>query len=266
MRPNKVKRALRDGGVALGTMVFEFNTTGVARIAAAAGAEFVVFDMEHSGWSIETIRVLMATSRAADVVPVVRAPAAQYHLLSGPLDMGAMGLMVPMVESEEQARTIVRAAKYTPLGGRGAAFGMAHDDYLPGDAVAKMASANEEGLLIAQIETARGIENVEAIAAVEGIDVLWIGHNDLSNSLGIPGQFEHPDYLRAIERFFAACERYGKAPGIMATSVEGARAQLAQGFRCMAYSGDIALYYQALSQGLAAIRESRHMGGSAGGD
>ena len=73
-----------------------------------------------------------------------------------------------------------------------------------------MASANEEGLLIAQIETARGIENVEAIAAVEGIDVLWIGHNDLSNSLGIPGQFEHPDYLRAIERFFAACERHGK--------------------------------------------------------
>ena len=150
---------------------------------------------------------------------------------------------------------IVRSAKYTPLGGRGAAFSMAHDDYLPGDVIAKMASANEEGLLIAQIETARGIENAEAIAAVEGIDVLWIGHNDLSNSLGIPGQFEHPDYLRAIERFFAACRRHGKAPGIMATSIDGARAQLAQGFRCMAYSGDIALYYQALSEGLAAIRE-----------
>ena len=229
MRENRVKRTLREGGVALGTMVFEFASTGIARIAAAAGAEFVIFDMEHTGWSVETVRMLLATARAAE--------------------------LVPMVESEEQACTIVRSAKYTPLGGRGAAFGMAHDDYLPGDAIAKMASANEEGLLIAQIETARGIENVDAIAAVEGIDVLWIGHNDLSNSLGIPGQFEHPDYLRAIERFFAACERHGKAPGIMATSVEGARAQLAQGFRCLAYSGDIALYYQALNQGLAAIKD-----------
>ncbi len=265
MRENRVKRTLREGGVALGTMVFEFASTGIARIAAAAGAEFVIFDMEHTGWSTETVRMLFATARAAEIVPMVRVPATQYHLLSRPLDVGAMGLMVPMVESEEQARTIVRSAKYTPLGGRGAAFSMAHDDYLPGDAIAKMASANEEGLLIAQIETAQGIENIEAIAAVEGIDVLWIGHNDLSNSLGIPGQFEHPDYLRAIERFFAACERHGKAPGIMATSVEGARAQLAQGFRCMAYSGDIALYYQALNQGLAAIRESQHTGGSAGG-
>ena len=255
MKSNRVKRTLREGGVALGTMVFEFNTTGIARIAADAGAEFVIFDQEHSGWGVETVRTMMATARAADLVPMVRVPATQYHLLARPLDVGALGLMVPMVETEEQARLIVRSAKYFPEGGRGTAFGIAHDDYRGGDAVAKMARANEEVLLIAQIETARGIENVEGIAAVEGIDVLWIGHNDLSTSLGVPGQFTHPDYLRAIDRFFAACRRHGKAPGIMATGVEGAREQLAQGYRCLAYSGDIWLYHQALSDGLAAIRD-----------
>jgi 2-keto-3-deoxy-L-rhamnonate aldolase RhmA len=154
MRPNRVKRALRDGGVAFGTMVFEFGTTGIGQIAAAAGADFAIFDLEHSGWSIETIRSLMATSRAAELVPMVRVPAIQYHLLSRPLDVGAMGLMAPMVESAEQARLMVWSAKYPPLGRRGAAFGVAHDDYAGGDVVAKMTIANEEVMLIAQIETA----------------------------------------------------------------------------------------------------------------
>src|SRR4051812_44415648 len=112
MRPNKVKRALRAGGVALGTMVMEFATTGVARLAAEAGCDFVVFDMEHTGWSVETVRMLLAAARPADVVPVVRVPATQYHFVARALDVGAMGVMVPMVESEEQARQIVQFAKY----------------------------------------------------------------------------------------------------------------------------------------------------------
>src|SRR4051812_18245891 len=186
MRENTVKRALAAGDTAIGTMVFEFNSTGIGRVAASAGAEFVIFDMEHTGWSIETIRMLVATTRAAETVPMVRVPATQYHLLSRPLDVGAMGLMIPMVEDAVQAQLIVRSAKYHPQGGRGTAFGVAHDDYVPGDVAAKMASANAEGFLIAQIETAKGVENAAAIAAVDGIDCLWIGHFDLTQSLGIP--------------------------------------------------------------------------------
>src|SRR5437763_15971958 len=119
MRENRVKRALQNGERSLGTMVFEFPTTGIGRIAAEAGAEFVIYDMEHTGWSIETIRGLMATTRAADIVPMVRVPATQYHPPARPLDVGAMGLMVPMVESAEQAELIVASAKYPPLGRRG---------------------------------------------------------------------------------------------------------------------------------------------------
>ena len=254
MRENRVKRALAAGDRSLGTMIFEFPTTGIGRIAAEAGAEFVIYDMEHTGWSIETIRGLMASSRAADLVPMVRIPATEYHLIARPLDVGAMGLMVPMVESAEQAQTIVDSAKYPPQGRRGAAFGVAHDDYSGGDIIEKMESANDEVLLIAQIETARGVENVDAIAAVDGIDVLWIGHFDLTNSLGIPGQFTHPTYLEAVERVLEACHRHGKAPGIMAGAVADGQAQLQQGFRAMAYSGDLWIYQLALRQGLDALR------------
>ncbi len=254
MRANGPKRAVADGGISLGTMVFEFNTPGIGRIIGEAGAEFVIYDMEHTGWSIETIRMLMATTRAADTVPMVRVPATEYHLLSRPLDVGAMGLMVPMVESAEQAKLIVDSAKYPPHGRRGAAFGVAHDDYAGGDIVEKMRSANDEVVLIAQIETAAGIEHVDAIAAVPGIDVLWIGHFDLSNSLGVPGQFTHPTYTAAVERVLAACRDHGKVPGIMGGDLKMAQESLAQGFRMVAYGGDLWLYQAALRDGLAALR------------
>jgi len=254
MRANPVKHALAAGGTALGTMVFEFATTGIGRIAANAGAEFVIFDMEHSGWGIDTIRMLVATTRAADTVPLVRVPATQSHLLAAPLDTGAMGLMVPMVETAEQARLVVQAAKYPPIGRRGAAFGLAHDDYAAGDNVGKMASANAETLLIAQIETAAGVDAADAIAAVDGIDVLWIGHNDLTNSLGIPGQFDHPDYRAAVARVHAACARHRKAAGIMATTADAAIAAARDGFRAIAYGGDLWIYGTALRHGLDEIR------------
>src|SRR3712207_3817381 len=123
MRDNPVKKTLASGGVALGTMVFEFNTTGIARIAAVAGAEFAIFDQEHTGWSVETIRMLVATSGAANLVPMVRVPAAQSHLIARPLDVGVRGVMAPLVEGVEQARMIVSSEKYPPVGRRGAAFG-----------------------------------------------------------------------------------------------------------------------------------------------
>jgi 2-dehydro-3-deoxyglucarate aldolase/4-hydroxy-2-oxoheptanedioate aldolase len=256
MRENPVKRKLAAGGTSLGTMVFEFASPGIGRIAAGAGAEYIVYDMEHSGWSIETIRGLMATTRAADTVPMVRVPATEYNLIARPLDIGAMGLMVPMVESARQAQTIIDSAKYPPVGKRGAAFGFAHDDYSGGDIVAKMASANDGVFLMAQIETRAGVENADAIAAVDGIDCLWIGHFDLTNSLGIPGQFTQPTYLKAVETVLSACRDHGKTPGIMVGDVATGERVLEQGFRAIAYSGDIFLYQQALREGLDALRAS----------
>jgi 2-keto-3-deoxy-L-rhamnonate aldolase RhmA len=255
MRKNTVKETLASGGVAVGTMVFEFNSTGIGRIAGEAGAEFVVFDMEHTGWSIETIRMLVATTRASSALPMVRVPATQYHLMSRPLDVGAMGLMVPMVESVEQARMIVRSAKYYPDGGRGAAFTIAHDDYTTGGDVAeKMRGANRETMIMAQIETVAGVENCEAIAAVDGIDCLWVGHFDLTQSMGIPAQFDHPDFIENITRIAKACEAHGKAAGVMVPSIEAAEMWKGLGYRAFAYWGDLWIYGAALKAGIEGVK------------
>lgn len=255
MRANHIKHQLQSGGVSIGTFVFEFNTSGIGRLASAAGAEFAVFDMEHSGWSVETIRTLIATTRATEMAPFVRVPATEYHFIARVLDVGAMGIMVPMVESAVQAKTIVASAKYPPIGRRGAAFGVAHDDYTGGDIAEKMGSANREVLLIALIETAAGVRNVNEIAAIDGIDVLWLGHFDLTNSLGIPGQFDHPMFKEAVAEIVAAGRRHGKATGFMASNVTQGRTFLDQGFRMIAYGGDLWLYQTALREGIAALRQ-----------
>jgi 2-keto-3-deoxy-L-rhamnonate aldolase RhmA len=254
VKENPVKRKLARGEVVYGTGIFEFSTTGIARIAAAAGAEYVMFDMEHTGWSMETIRMLMSTARAADIVPLVRPPAIRYDFIARPLDLGAMGIVLPMVETEEQARLIVRSAKYEPLGARGAAFGFAHDDYLAGDVLAKMQQANAETLLVPLIETVRGVDNVDQIAAVDGIDVISIGHFDLTKSMGIPAQFDHPDYLRAVDTVREAATRHGKAAGITVGDVETGRRMVEQGFRMIGYSIDCWIFQDALRQALDALR------------
>jgi 2-keto-3-deoxy-L-rhamnonate aldolase RhmA len=253
---NPVKEKLARGEVPLGTMVFEFSSSGVARLAAWAGAEYVLFDQEHTGWGTDTIRALIATARGSNIVPFVRVPAAQYHLMARPLDVGAMGVMVPMVESEEQARLMVWSTKYPPVGRRG--VGILHKDELEhGPLSATLDRLNSEIMLIAQIETAAGLENAEAIAAVEGIDCLWIGHFDLTASLGIPGQFEHRLFQDAVDRLLEICRRHGKALGILATSVGEAQAWLDRGFGILAYGGDIWLYAESLKAGLDALRAPR---------
>lgn len=257
MRENPVKRRLAEGGTALGTMVFEFDTTGIARLAAAAGAEFVVFDQEHTGWSVERMRMLMATARACDLVPVVRVPDTQYHLVSAPLDVGAMGIMVPMVESADQARAIVQAAKYPPLGRRGVGI-LYRDEWVDGEVAGALESANRETIVLAQIETAAGLERVDEIAAVEGVDVLWLGHFDLTASLEIPGRFENPRYREAVDRLLETAARHGKPLGIMSGTVDDGLAALVDGFRAVAYSGDLWLYEDALREGLARLDAARN--------
>src|SRR5262249_6917417 len=176
-----------------------------------AGAEFAVFDMEHTGWSLETVKVLAATSRSAGLVPIVRVPATDYHHIAHVLDVGAMGIVVPLVNTPAQIQFAIECANYPPRGKRGCAFGMAHDEYVPGDPAEKMRQADENLLVVAQVETAEGLANVDAIAAVEGVDGLWIGQFDLTASLGIPGRFDHPKYLDAVKRIVGACPAHGKA-------------------------------------------------------
>ena len=254
MSGNRLRHILQDGGYAAGTMIVEFNTPGMARLRDAIGIDFAVFDMEHSGFEIGDIRALMAWSRAAAFTPIVRVPSPDYHFLARIHDLGARGVMVPMVATASQAEAIVRACKYPPEGARGAAFGVAHDDFRSGSVAATMEAANRENLIIAQIETAQGLEHVTEIAAVPGIDVLWIGHFDLSLSLGIPGQFDHPRFVEAVDAVVAAATAYKRPLGVLVSDPEAGRFWIERGFRVICYSGDIWLLQRALTEGVAWVR------------
>lgn len=254
MPANLAKQKLTAGGVALGHAVFEFGTPGIARILQAAGADFVTFDMEHAVFGIDSIRKLIAYTRGTSVSPFVRVPTTRYEYIAGALDAGAQGILVPLVESGEQVQRIVDAGRYEPRGHRGIAYGIAHDDFVQGDPIAKMREANDEVLLIAMIESARGMENLEEIASHPEIDVIWIGHYDLAASLGVPGNITHPRMIGAFDRLADAAARYGKLAGRGVGDVESAVTWIQRGFRILTYSRDILVFQTSLARGLAAVR------------
>jgi 2-keto-3-deoxy-L-rhamnonate aldolase RhmA len=159
-----------------------------------------------------------------------------------------------MVETAEQAAQIAAWCRYRPEGVRGLAFDMAHDDFRGGDVVRKMAEANERTLVIPLIETVAGVANVDAIMATPGVDIGWLGHFDLTNSMGITAQFDDPRFNAAVDALVAACVRHGKAPGWLAGSVTLAQAWRARGFRCIGYGTDISLLRDSLRDGLAQLR------------
>lgn len=257
MPPRNLKPRLRKGEVVLGTMAFEFPGPGLARIAANAGADFIILDMEHSGWGYETIKDQIALARGAGLVPIVNPPRGTHEHVGRCLDLGAGGLLVPVVESRAQAEALVEAARYPPRGTRGSAFGVAHDDYRGGDVARTMAAANRGVLLMAKIETVKGVANADAIMSVPGIDVGFVGHTDLSVSMGHPGKFSRPAFLRARDKVVAACRKHGKAAGCFAPSVEAGLDWIGAGFQVVNYSGDIWLLGGALKSGLDALGRAR---------
>jgi len=254
MRENSVKTKLLTGERAFGTMIFEVTSPGLPAILRAAGCDYALYDMEHSGISLSEMRTQCALARGLGLAPIVRPPAKEYHYVSRLLDIGAMGVMLPMVASAEEAREIVSWTRYPPAGRRGAMFGGAHDDFLGGDIARKMAQADARTLVLAMIETEAGVAAVDEIAAVEGIDGLHLGQFDLSLSMGIAGQTDHPRIAEAVSAMLAAAERHGKFAACMAPSVELAEAWMLQGFRMISYSYDLGLIGGGLSAGLNRLR------------
>ena len=186
MRPNSVKTKLAAGELVFGTMIFEFLSPGLPRILANAGADFVFYDLEHSGFTVEDMKTQFALCAGAGVIPFARPPGKDYQFTARLLDVGAFGLLYQMVESADEARELVRWTRYPPGGIRGAIFGGAHDDYSGGDMAEKAVAAMERTFTTVLIETRAGLENIDEILAVDGIDAAHLGHADMSLSLGIP--------------------------------------------------------------------------------
>jgi 2-keto-3-deoxy-L-rhamnonate aldolase RhmA len=255
MPSNPVRERLLAGGNAFGVMAFDFFTPGLAPVLAESGAEFVLLDMEHSGVSIDTIKAQIAFAYGAGIVPMVRVPACVYHLIAPVLDAGALGIMVPMMETRAQAEELAAACRYRPVGRRGLAFGVAHDRYTAGAAAPKMRAANEAILTIALIESARGVDNAAEILGTPGIDLGWLGHFDLSDSLGCPEAFDDPRYRDAEQRLLAAANAAHKPLGWLVPTGDAARAALARGYRCICIGHEVAVLRQALTREFAAARQ-----------
>ncbi|MBL8704612.1 MAG: hypothetical protein JNM30_07215 [Rhodospirillales bacterium] len=249
-----LRARLSKGGTVLGQMAFEFFTPGLSQIMANAGCDFVILDTEHAGVGIDTIKSQVAYARGSGLAPLVRVTGTHYHLIAPMLDAGVHGIMVPMVETAEQARKIASWCRYRPEGVRGLAFGMPHDDYTGGNHVPKMKAANQRTVTIALIETVAGIDNVDAIMATPGIDVGWMGHYDLTNAMGIDGQFDHPRYKAAVKKLVQACTKHKKAAGFLCGDVKTGRQYLKAGFRMLCYGTDIGVFQGALAAGISGLK------------
>jgi 2-keto-3-deoxy-L-rhamnonate aldolase RhmA len=238
----------------LGSFIVEFATPGIGHILKSAGCDFVLFDCEHSGFGFETVKNALRYFEAAQLPAIVRVPSQAYDHIARAADMGAEGIMVPMVGTAEEAQRIVNSAKYVPLGRRGAAFGIAHDQYRPGPVADKLTTANRRMTIFTQIETAEGVENCEAIAAIDGVDCLWIGHFDLSCSLGIPADFQNKKFQDAVKTVAEACRNNGKSLGRLVPDAATGVELYGSGHDFICYAGDVWLLEAAIRQGLDAIR------------
>jgi 2-dehydro-3-deoxyglucarate aldolase/4-hydroxy-2-oxoheptanedioate aldolase len=239
----------------VGHMIMEFGTRGVAHVLEAADVDFVLFDMEHSGFDIERVFDLIAWSKACSFAPMVRVPEPHYHFLARVMDAGAMGVMIGNVETPEQAQRIVSSVKYAPAGRRGVALGTAHTDYLMPDPASYYAESNANNVVICQIESGTGVDNAAAIAATPGVDCLWVGHYDLSTALGIPGQFGHDRFVSALRTVVEAGREHGKLLGIQPGSWEQAEEWIGIGFNVISWSADIGVYRAALQSAVKRLRE-----------
>jgi 2-keto-3-deoxy-L-rhamnonate aldolase RhmA len=210
-----LKQKLVSGEKIHGCMLRVVRNPAIWLMARDAGLDWAMLDCEHGNYDFETLHDMFVMASAVGMEGFVRVPVGSKEWISRVLDAGAMGVMVPMVETKEYAQEIAGFAKYTPVGKRGFVGMSAHNHYHAAKPVDIMKAQNDSVLAIAQIETKKAIENVDEIAAVEGIDVLFVGPADLSISLGIPGDLTNPIELEAIGKVAAACARHGKYLGLL---------------------------------------------------
>ena len=237
MNYKQIKQRVKNGDVLAGAwMVLGSGLT--AEIAGRAGFDWLLLDLEHGMGDLESALQQLHAIEATPAVPIVRVAFNEDYLIKRVLDLGPLGVMVPMVNDADDARRVVSAMRYPPQGIRGvsplnrpANFALDFKEYFR--------TANEELLTVVQIESARAVENAEAIAAVDGVDVLFIGPMDLSINMGIMGEFgENPKFIAACEKVLGACRKAGKASGILLLGPGQLDKAVSDGFTFLALGSD----------------------------
>jgi 4-hydroxy-2-oxoheptanedioate aldolase len=249
----RLRAALAAGRATLGTFVGAASTV-TAEACAAAGVDWLVLDLEHGSGGEEQVRDVVPAAGAYGVPTVVRVESAARIRIGRVLDLGAAGVMLPRMDTAAEVAEAVRHLRYPPAGDRGVAtYNRACRFALDPGALAR---AGDEVLGVVQIESASAVDQVEEIAAIAGVDVLFVGPQDLSFNLGVPSQLGSPTYLAALQRVRDAAERHGKNCGLLVGDGAAAAARHAEGWRFVAVGSDATLLAAAVAAELGRARPS----------
>lgn len=238
MRENHVRKALEAGKAAIGTMVVEMRSPAVAMLMANAGFDFMFLDMEHGTYDLATAADIIKTARLVGIVPLVRVPDAQYDRIARILDAGAMGIMVPRVETRETVERIVEAARFPPVGKRGLSIGKGNNDYRGASLREFVDHAEANIMVILQIERKVAVENIDDLLSVPGVNAAVLGPFDLAVSLGAD-DIHAPAVAEAIDRVVEAGKRHGVATGIHVRDIEMVEHFARKGMQLLAFSTDL---------------------------
>ncbi len=244
MRINHVKRALAEGKVQLGTGFGQLRSPEIPRLLAAAGFQWAFLDTEHGGFDLETVQDICRVSALCGLSPIVRVADLQYALVARALDCGADGVIFPRVESPELLERAIGWTKFPPAGVRGYGLTATQVEYQPLTFNQIIEHVNANTMVVLQIETRKALEAREELLAVPGIDAVMIGPADLSISLGVPGDFQNPVIVEAMEAVRDSCNRRGIAPGTQTRSPALARFWKERGMRFLGCSNETGMLYE----------------------
>ena len=238
---NALKKKMGEGKLTVGMIARLVRGVEIAAIAHTAGFDCLFIDLEHNSFSLETVSQICMSSTMLGVTPLVRVPGLNGAEISRALECGAMGVIVPQVETRADAEAVVAAAKYPPLGNRSIVPSLPHLYFRPAPAKEVMPAMNEATLVVPMVESIAALEAVEDIAAVKGVDMLLVGANDLCNALGVPGELDHPELRAAFERVAAACKANSIYLGVggMGSRPELAKEMISLGARYATAGADI---------------------------
>lgn len=254
---NLLKEKLTRGAQPIGTFL-ELGSADVVEALAQTGFDFVIIDNEHGPFEAESTAHFVRAALLHNFCPLARVREISRPAVLKLLDSGAQGIIAPDISNVAEVKKLIEYAKYPPIGKRG--FGPSRKDTWgfasPARSVAEsMAHFNQETLLLPQCETAGALECIEEIVALDGVDGIFIGPFDLSISMGIPGQFDHPDFIAALARIKSACNAAGKICMYFCVNEETAKSALAQGYDAITYSMDSSILIQSCRNLLSNLRQ-----------
>jgi 4-hydroxy-2-oxoheptanedioate aldolase len=250
---NELKRKLARGEVVLGPFI-TLNCPDLVEIAGLAGFDFCIIDTEHGPGDPESIQHLLRAAELRGMTPIVRITNPEATTVLRTLDVGAAGIQVPQVNSRKAAEDVVRYAKYFPKGERGACLTRSSRYGFVKGVAEYFEEANNETMVIVHCENKQGLESLDEIASVDGVDVVFVGPYDLSQSFGIPGQIYHPVMVEAVAKALASAKRAGKPAGIFVGSVEEAKARIEQGFTYVSYNTDALIMAEVFKNIVTGVR------------